>query len=69
MAAVPLSTQERECAWLGAEMSTNEIAERLGISPRRVKSQLDSARHKLGVRTKRQLPGALRRAQRGEEVG
>ena len=61
MATVSLSTRERECAWLGAEMSTNEIAERLGLSPRQVKSHLDTARHKLGIKKKRQLPEALRR--------
>jgi len=55
-----LSTRERECAWLGAEMSTNEIAERLAISPRQAKSHLDSARRKLGVKAKRRLPEALR---------
>ena len=55
-----LSTREREVAWLGAEFSTEEIGERLGISPRTAKSYLDAARRKLGVKRKRDLPKVLR---------
>ena len=63
-----LSPREREVAWLGAELTVDEIAERLGITPRTAKHHLDRARLKLGVKRKRDLPGALRQAAGGESV-
>lgn len=55
-----LSTREREVAWLAAEMTTQEIADRLEIEFTTAKYYLDSARYKLRVKKKRELPAALR---------
>jgi DNA-binding CsgD family transcriptional regulator len=45
---------------LAAGCSNGEIAERLSISPRTVKSHCDSLRVKLGVNRRRQIPIAYR---------
>jgi DNA-binding CsgD family transcriptional regulator len=45
---------------LAAGCSNEEIAERLGISPRTAKAHCDSLRKKLGVRSRRQIPVAYR---------
>lgn len=41
-------------------LTYNEIAERMGISPRTAKSYTDVLRHRLGVTRKRQIPHVMR---------
>jgi DNA-binding CsgD family transcriptional regulator len=45
---------------IAAGCSSDEIGERLGISPRTVKAHCDTLRHKLGVTRRRHIPVAYR---------
>lgn len=56
-----ITDRQREVVKLiAAGFSNEEIAERLGISPRTVKAHCDVLRQKLGVARRRQLPVAYR---------
>jgi ATP/maltotriose-dependent transcriptional regulator MalT len=45
---------------IAAGLSNEEVARRLGISPRTAKAHSDALRQKLGVRRRRQIPLAYR---------
>ena len=56
-----LTPSERRVAAMAAEgMSNRDIAEALYVTPKTVEIHLSSAYRKLGVRSRRELPGALR---------
>jgi DNA-binding CsgD family transcriptional regulator len=58
-----LTAREREIATLAASgLSNREIADRLVVSPRTVENHLARAFVKLGVTSRRELPGAVERA-------
>lgn len=52
--------QRQVAELLAAGCSTEEMARRLGISPRTAKAHCDVLRHKLGVSRRRQIPVAYR---------
>ncbi len=55
-----LTPSERRVAAMAAEgMSNRDIAEALYVTPKTVEIHLSSAYRKLGVRSRRELPGAL----------
>jgi DNA-binding CsgD family transcriptional regulator len=57
----PITPRQREVvALVAAGCSNNEVAARLGISPRTAKAHCDVLRQKLGVRRRRQIPIAFR---------
>ena len=59
--APAITERQREVVELIAlGCSNEEIAERLGISPRTAKAHADALRHKLGVSRRRQIPAAYR---------
>ena len=59
--APSVTPRQREVIVLiAAGCSNEEVAERLGVSPRTVKAHCDVLRQKLGVRHRRQLPIAYR---------
>lgn len=59
--ATPITPRQREVvALVAAGCSNNEVAARLGISPRTAKAHCDVLRQKLGVRRRRQIPIAFR---------
>lgn len=61
LTSAKLTERQREIvALLAAGCSTDEISERLGISPRTTKSHCDVLRKKLGVARRRQIPVAYR---------
>ena len=47
---------------IAAGLSNDEVARRLGISPRTAKAHCDALRQKLGVARRRQIPIAYRTA-------
>ena len=55
------SRQRQVVELIAAGCSNEEIAERLGISPRTAKAHSDVLRQKLGVARRRQIPAAYRR--------
>ena len=56
-----ITARQREVVTLIAEGCSNEeVAERLGISPRTAKAHSDALRQKLGVSRRRQIPAAYR---------
>jgi DNA-binding NarL/FixJ family response regulator len=62
-AAVKLSRRQSEVlGYIVDGFSDNEIAERIGISPRTVRMHADALRGKLGVAHRRRLPAAYRDA-------
>jgi LuxR family transcriptional regulator, maltose regulon positive regulatory protein len=59
--APAITERQREVVELIAlGCSNEEIAARLGISPRTAKAHADALRHKLGVSRRRQIPAAYR---------
>ena len=57
----PITARQREVvALVAAGCSNDEVAARLGISPRTAKAHCDVLRQKLGVRRRRQIPIAFR---------
>ena len=59
----PLAFTERQrqvVELIAAGCSNEEVAERLGISPRTAKAHCDVLRQKLGVTRRRQIPVAYR---------
>jgi DNA-binding CsgD family transcriptional regulator len=57
----PITERQREViALIAAGCSNDEVAARLGISPRTVKAHCDALRQKLGVKRRRQIPIAYR---------
>jgi DNA-binding CsgD family transcriptional regulator len=57
----PITERQREViALIAAGCSNDEVAARLGISPRTVKAHCDVLRQKLGVKRRRQIPIAYR---------
>jgi DNA-binding CsgD family transcriptional regulator len=59
--ATSITPRQREVvALVAAGCSNNEVAARLGISPRTAKAHCDVLRQKLGVRRRRQIPIAFR---------
>ena len=57
----PITRRQREVvALIAAGCSNDEVAARLGISPRTVKAHCDVLRQKLGVKRRRQIPIAYR---------
>jgi ATP/maltotriose-dependent transcriptional regulator MalT len=57
----PITERQREViALIAAGCSNDEVAARLGISPRTVKAHADVLRQKLGVKRRRQIPIAYR---------
>jgi LuxR family maltose regulon positive regulatory protein len=59
--APAITERQREVVELIALGCANEeIAERLGISPRTAKAHADALRQKLGVSRRRQIPAAYR---------
>jgi DNA-binding CsgD family transcriptional regulator len=57
----PLTARQREVvALIAAGCSNDEVAARLGISPRTAKAHCDVLRQKLGVTRRRQIPIAFR---------
>jgi ATP/maltotriose-dependent transcriptional regulator MalT len=59
----PLEITERQrevISLIAAGCSNDEVAARLGISPRTVKAHSDVLRQKLGVKRRRQIPIAYR---------
>jgi DNA-binding CsgD family transcriptional regulator len=59
----PLKITERQrqvVELIAAGCSNEEVAERLGISPRTAKAHCDTLRQKLGVTRRRQIPMAYR---------
>ena len=62
-----ITARQREVVVLiAAGCSNEEVAERLGISPRTAKAHSDALRQKLGVPRRRQIPAAYR-AMTGED--
>jgi DNA-binding CsgD family transcriptional regulator len=58
---IPAAVTRRQgqvLALIAAGCSNEEIAERLGISPRTVKAHSDALRVKFGVRRRREIPHA-----------
>ena len=56
-----ITARQREViALIAAGCSNDEVAERLGISPRTAKAHSDVLRQKLGVARRRQIPVAYR---------
>jgi DNA-binding CsgD family transcriptional regulator len=56
-----ITPRQREIvALIAAGCSNEEVAARLGISPRTAKAHSDVLRQKLGVRRRRQIPAAFR---------
>ena len=66
--ALPVITdrQRQVVALIAAGCSNEEVAMRLGISPRTAKAHADVLRQKLGVPRRRQIPAAYR-AQTGDD--
>ncbi len=59
--APAITERQRQVVELIASGCSNEeIAARLGISPRTAKAHSDALRHKLGVARRRQIPAAYR---------
>ena len=60
--AIPVLTerQRQVVELIAAGCSNEEVAERLGISPRTAKAHCDVLRQKLGVSRRRQIPMAYR---------
>lgn len=60
--ALPVITdrQREVVALIAAGCSNEEVAMRLGISPRTAKAHADALRQKLGVPRRRQIPAAYR---------
>jgi DNA-binding CsgD family transcriptional regulator len=60
--ALPVITdrQRQVVALIAAGCSNEEVALRLGISPRTAKAHSDALRQKLGVPRRRQIPAAYR---------
>ena len=57
----PITERQREVVMLiAAGCSNDEVAARLGISPRTAKAHCDVLRQKLGVKRRRQIPIAYR---------
>jgi ATP/maltotriose-dependent transcriptional regulator MalT len=57
----PITRRQRQVVELvAAGLSNEELAERLGISPRTAKAHCDVLRQKLGVARRRQIPVAYR---------
>jgi ATP/maltotriose-dependent transcriptional regulator MalT len=54
------SRQREVVALIAAGCSNEEVAMRLGISPRTAKAHADALRQKLGVPRRRQIPAAYR---------
>ena len=56
-----ITARQREVvALIAAGCSNEEVADRLGISPRTAKAHSDALRQKLGVPRRRQIPAAYR---------
>jgi ATP/maltotriose-dependent transcriptional regulator MalT len=60
--ALPAITdrQRQVVTLIAAGCSNEEVAQRLGISPRTAKAHSDALRQKLGVPRRRQIPAAYR---------
>lgn len=57
----PLTARQREVVGLiAAGFSNEEVADRLGISPRTAKAHADAIRERLGVTRRRHIPAAFR---------